>query len=203
MEPQVKKVILSLEKRRISCSYAANRDEAMKTVVSMIPENSRVGIGGSITIQELQVEEPLKNNGCEIFWHWRAQAEELDETRRQAIMSDVYLSSSNAITLDGRLVNIDGFGNRVASMAFGPKKVLIVAGKNKIVDNVEAGLDRIKNVVCPANATRLHLDTPCGKIGKCTDCSSPQRMCNITTIIEGTPRGLEMHVLLVGEDLGF
>jgi NAD-dependent dihydropyrimidine dehydrogenase PreA subunit/galactitol-specific phosphotransferase system IIB component len=203
MDEKIRKLLEALEKRKIACSFVANRSEAAEKVLSMIPDKSVVGIGGSMTIQELNIEESLKDKDCEVHWHWRVKKEDMDQTRRQAMMADIYLSSANAITEDGVLVNIDGTGNRVAAMVFGPGKVLIVAGKNKIAADVHGALQRIKNIACPQNSRRLKLNTPCAKTDKCHECKSPERMCNVTTLIEGKPNSVEMFVLLVGEDMGF
>ncbi|EEG79135.1 lactate utilization protein [Dethiobacter alkaliphilus] len=203
MQENIKVVLQALKKRGISCSYAADKEQALGELSGLVAKGCSVGIGGSMTVQELDVESVLKERGCRVFWHWRVKQEEVQETLRQAMLADVYLSSTNAITLDGRLVNVDGRGNRVASMIFGPEKVVIIAGKNKIVNDLEATLDRIKKVACPQNARRLQLETPCAETDNCTDCSSAERMCNVTTIIEGNPNGVKMHVLLVGENLGF
>ncbi|MCW3490215.1 lactate utilization protein [Dethiobacter alkaliphilus] len=203
MEESIKEVLQALTKRGIPCSYAADKAHALGELAGLIAKGCSVGIGGSMTVQGLGVESVLEERGCRVFWHWRVNQEDVQETLRQAMLADVYLSSTNAIILDGRLVNVDGRGNRVASMIFGPEKVVIIAGKNKIVNDFEAALDRIKKVACPQNARRLQLETPCAETDNCTDCASAERMCNVTTIIEGNPNGIEMHVLLVGEDLGF
>jgi hypothetical protein len=204
MDDQIKVLLAAFNKRKIPCSFAKNRSEALNWALACIEPNSTVGIGGSVTVNELNIVEPLKEKGCTIYWHWQAGSpEETAQIRRRAMNADVYMCSSNAITMDGRLVNIDGTGNRVASMVFGPKKVLIVAGINKITDNLDAALQRIKNVACPLNARRLGLNTPCARTGKCHDCNSRHRMCNVTTIIEGKPYGSDMHVLIVGENMGF
>ncbi|MBS4023310.1 MAG: lactate utilization protein [Dethiobacter sp.] len=203
MDEQIQELMSALERKRISCTFAANRTEAAEKVLSMIPADSNVGIGGSVTIQELGIEETLKEKGCEVYWHWRVPKEEADAERRRALTADVYLCSTNAITEDGVLVNIDGTGNRVVSMVYGPKKAVIVTGKNKIVKDVDSALKRIKEVACPLNARRLNRATPCAKTGKCHDCKTEERMCNVTTIIERAPSSIEMHVLIVGEDMGF
>jgi hypothetical protein len=117
--------------------------------------------------------------------------------------SDLFLSSVNAITMDGELVNIDGMGNRVNATNFGPKKVILVAGYNKIVEDVQEAIKRIKNVTAPMNARRLNLEVPCAKLGKCADCNSPNRMCRIVVILEWKPTWTDMLVILVGEELGY
>ncbi len=203
MDERIKKLMNALEKRKIACSYAHDRREAAAKLLAMIPENSVVGIGGSVTVQELAIEEALKEKGCQVLWPWRAKKEEMDAVRRRTMTADVYLCSSNAITGDGRLVNIDGTGNRVAAMIYGPRKVFVVAGRNKIAKDLEDALRRIKEVACPQNARRLQKKTPCAATDRCNDCMSADRMCNVTAIIEGNPNMSELHVILVGEDMGF
>ncbi|HHW91522.1 MAG TPA: LUD domain-containing protein, partial [Firmicutes bacterium] len=116
---------------------------------------------------------------------------------------EFYLASSNALTEDGRLVNIDGTGNRVMGMVYGPRRVILVVGSNKLAGSLEAALERIHREACPPNARRLKLQTPCAATGECNDCSSPDRMCKVTTIIEGKPGATDLEVILVGEKLGY
>lgn len=122
---------------------------------------------------------------------------------KEMLTCDLFLTSTNALTLTGNLVNIDGTGNRAASMFFGPRKIIIIAGRNKIVGSIEEGLNRIKMYAAPANARRLNLSTPCASTGFCADCNSPERICRITTILERKPLLTDIHVLVVNEDLGF
>ena len=117
--------------------------------------------------------------------------------------SDLFLSSANAITLNGEMVNIDGIGNRVNSTNFGPGKVILVVGYNKIVDDVQEAIQRIKNVAAPMNARRLNIDVPCAKVGKCVDCHSPNRICRVIVIHERKPSLTDILIILVGEELGF
>ena len=116
---------------------------------------------------------------------------------------DLFFTSTNALTLKGHLVNIDATGNRVGAMVFGPRRVIVVAGANKIATDLEAALARVKTFACPPNARRLGFDTPCAHTGLCTDCNSPQRICRVTTIIERQPRATDLAVCLVNEDLGY
>ncbi len=161
-------------------------------------------MGGSRTVDSLGVVPELEAKGCQIYWHWRAQTPaEAKELRRAQLTADVFLASSNAVTEDGRLVNIDGTGNRVAAMVYGPHKVILVCGRNKVVPDLEAALDRIHNVAAPPNARRLNTGTPCGLTGRCNDCDSPGRMCAVTVIIERCPRETDLKVVLVKEDLGY
>ena len=123
--------------------------------------------------------------------------------RRAQLTADAFLTGSNAVTMDGRLVNTDGSGNRVAAMIFGPGKVIVVAGVNKIVRDVEEAEERIRKTAAPINNRRLNLPNPCVKTGECMDCQGPTRICNVTTILHKRPKLTEMHVILVGEELGF
>lgn len=204
MEQRISKLISSFKNRNIPCSFVTDRYAAQDLIIGAIPRNSTVGIGGSVTIKELDLEKKLTNKGCQVIWHWRASNEEESiEMKRLAMLTDIYLSSTNAVTLDGRLINIDGSGNRVASMVFGPKKVIIVLGVNKIAEDLESALYRIKKYACPQNARRLNINTPCAMKDYCNDCKSSERMCNITMIIEGKPSHTDFRVVIVGENLGY
>lgn len=184
--------------------YVDNSKEALDKVMSLIPKEAKVGIGGSVTVREVGLVKTLEKQGHTIFAHWdqSLKLKEKLEMRKKALTSEVYLTSSNAITLQGQLLNIDGTGNRVAAMIFGPKKVIIIVGANKLVDTLDEAFARIRNVSSPLNAKRLNLKTPCALTGKCTDCNSPDRMCNITVILEKRPKLSDITVVLVGEDLG-
>lgn len=201
---EVDQALKALKDRHINAEYVDNADQARDRVSAMISNNSTVGIGGSITVQELDLETLLLNKDCIVFWHWHGtDQEEQDAIRRKAMNANVYICSSNALTLDGKLVNIDGTGNRVGSMVFGPRRVLIIVGINKLTENLHTAIERIKTKACPPNARRLKKNTPCAETDHCSDCSSPQRMCNVTTIIEGKPGSIDMSVLIVGEELGY
>lgn len=200
----VDKTLKALKKRHINAQYVENAEQAREKVSAMVSNNSTVGIGGSVTVQELDLENLLLNKDCIVFWHWHGtDQEEQDAIRRKAMNADVYICSSNAITHDGRLVNIDGTGNRVGAMVFGPRRVIIIVGVNKLTDNLDTAIERIKTKACPPNARRLKKKTPCAETDQCHDCSSPQRMCNVTSIIEGKPGSIDMNVLIVGEELGY
>ncbi len=177
--------------------------EAKEAALKLIGTGS-VGFGGSMTIQELGLYEALTEQGNPTYWHWRAKSEEIPEIHRQANRADTYLCSSNAILESGALLNIDGTGNRLASMFFGPKQLIFIVGVNKLAGDYADALARIKREACPPNAKRLNLETPCGVTGKCTDCHHPRRMCNATLLLERPSNALKnTHVLLVNETLGF
>jgi hypothetical protein len=156
-------------------------------------------------LAELGLIGRLEAAGKQTLVHGRAGLS-LEE-RRQIMAAqqqcDLFFTSSNALTLQGQLVNIDATGNRVCAMAFGPRKVVVVAGANKISYSLEAALRRVKEVACPPNARRLNFNTPCAKTGLCSDCNSPDRICRITTIIDKKPRATDMLICLINEDLGY
>jgi len=185
--------------------YADNSKEALDKVMSLIPREAKVGIGGSVTVRDIGLVEAIEKQNNPIFMDWGKPLElkEKLKVRKEALTIDVYLTSSNAITLQGQLVNIDGTGNRVSAMIFGPKKVIIIAGANKLVGTLDEALARIKNIACPLNGKRLNLNTPCALTGKCTDCNSPDRMCKVTVILEKKPNLSDITIVLVGENLGY
>ncbi|NLP18372.1 MAG: lactate utilization protein [Firmicutes bacterium] len=204
MEEKYRQVVEALEKRGIKAVFIPTKEEARQMLLDRIPAGASVGIGGSMSIQELEVEEELAAKGCEVLWHWRGSCpEQVNSLRRRALTCDFYLASSNAITQDGRLVNIDGTGNRVMGMVYGPPRVILVVGINKLSTDLEGALDRVRREASPPNARRLKLKTPCAITGECNDCTSPDRMCKVVTIIEGKPGETELEVLLVGEKLGY
>lgn len=194
---------LRLEKIGYTAKVFSTGAEAKAYLLSTIPQTDTVGVGGSMTVQELGLAQALRERGQQVFWHWGVPADQVNEMRRLASTADTYLCSANAILTDGRIVNIDGFGNRLAATLYGPKKVYMIIGENKLVDTLDAAMDRIKNVSCPQNAKRLQLKTPCAVLGHCTDCSSPDRMCHATVILDRKPNSHPMEILLVAESLGY
>jgi L-lactate utilization protein LutB len=204
MEDRLLKAQQALTKHGIDTRIVATAAEAKQLVLDEVEPGQKVGVGGSRTVDSLGVVPELEAKGCQIYWHWRAQTPaEAKELRRAQLTADVFLASSNAVTEDGRLVNIDGTGNRVAAMVYGPHKVILICGRNKVVPDLEAALDRIHNVAAPPNARRLNTGTSCGLTGRCNDCDSPGRMCAVTVIIERCPRETDLKVVLVKEDLGY
>ncbi|MBM7614911.1 lactate utilization protein [Alkaliphilus hydrothermalis] len=203
MNNKVKAVIENLQRRKIKAQYFDSREAVIKAILEESTNDQVVGIGGSMTIKELNLHEVLKDEGKEIHWHWLVDLQKRNEVRQKAASADVYLTSTNALTETGDLVNIDGVGNRVSAMYYGPKKVIVICGINKITSDVTSAMERIKKEACPPNAKRLGLKTPCAVTGECNDCRSEQRMCNITTIISHKPMAMELHVYIVGEPLGY
>jgi hypothetical protein len=201
----VEKTMASLKKHGIEALYFSNRADAKEEVLKRIPPKAKVGIGGSVTLREIGLVDDLAKRGHEVFDHWKEglSKEERFQVGRKQQKAEVFLTSTNALTLDGKLINVDATGNRVTSMIFGPPKVMVLAGTNKIVKDLSEGLARIKKVVSPRNCQRRKDQTPCAVDGICHDCNSPGRLCRITTIIERKPFDTDLTVILVGEELGY
>lgn len=195
--------IYALVRKGFHVHHAATLSEAKAIVMQLIGPADSIGFGGSVTLQSMSIYEALQSLGRHPHWHWKSD-EPKPEAMAQAASSDVYLCSSNAITADGCLVNIDGTGNRVGAMIAGPKQVIIVAGSNKLVDGgVPQALGRIKTVACPLNARRLGLDTPCARESKCDAAHCQRSMCNVTSIFERPVGGHKITVVLVDEEAGY
>lgn len=193
----------TLEKKGYTVTRLPSPEAAREYLLHAIDPTATVGIGGSMSVREIGIAPELTRRGNPVFWHWTADREQMAEARIQANRAEIYLTSTNAITDKGQLVNIDGFGNRVAAMAFGPEKVYVLVGQNKLCAGLEEAMERIKQVACPQNARRLGLNTPCAHTGKCADCQSPQRFCNATLILDRCPGAHPMEILLVQENLGY
>jgi L-lactate utilization protein LutB len=179
--------------------------EAQRKALSLLRKGATVGIGGSRSAEEIGLLDALRRGKYELFDQYASRLSKKDSlaARKQGTHADYFVSGTNAVTEDGKLVNIDGLGNRLAAFCFGPEKVIIVVGRNKIVSDVESAIDRVRNVAAPMNAIRFGLSTPCVKTGRCSDCSSPQRICNLTLIIEKQRTKGRISVILVNEELGF
>jgi hypothetical protein len=174
-------------------------------LIKTIPKSATIGIPGSVTIRELGIMEKLKKRGNKIYQHWRSElTEETDkDARRFEGSADFYLTSANAITIDGDIINIDGIGNRVASMIYGPKNVIIIAGINKIVRSIDEGIKRSKDIAGVMNAKRVGAETPCVKTGICVDCQAKRRICRVISIMQYRPWQTDITVALVAKNLGF
>jgi L-lactate utilization protein LutB len=198
--------VAALKKNNFEASYAKTRKEAEEQALALIPKGATVGFGGSwTTMVELSLPDMLEKRGHTVYNHSKPglTPEQIMDCRHKQLSCDVFLSSSNAVTLDGQLVNVDGTGNRAAAMIFGPKKVVIIAGINKIVNDIAAAEQRIKLYAAPINNKRLNKPNPCTQTGVCMDCQGPTRICNVTTIIRKKPSLADFHVIIVGEELGF
>jgi L-lactate utilization protein LutB len=205
-EQKCRKAVSSLEKNGFTARFCATPQEAAEYIVAEAADAVSVGFGGSMSVVALGVEQVLREQGKDILNHAfpGLSREERVAVMRRQLTCDLFLSGSNAVTLNGELVNIDATGNRVASMIFGPRKVIVVAGRNKLVEGtVQDAIDRVKNRATPPNAKRLGFNTPCSVSGSCSNCNSPDRICRATTIIDRKPRMTEFHVLVVNSDMGF
>ena len=204
-------LIERLSGNNISAVYVEHKKEAFEKVISMIPEGSVVGFGDSVTLRQIGVVDALEQGNYTFLNPWKPgiSVEENIALKKRALTSDVFVTGTNALTLDGKIVNVDGHGNRVAAMLFGPEKVIIVVGVNKIVENLDEALERVREKAAPLNVKR-HPDfdpmPPCGTTGVCSDCSSAWRICNKTVIIErqfdNDKYKPVITVVIVGEDLG-
>ena len=201
----IEKTLTALNRKRFIAVYAKDAQEAKDYVLSQIKDADVVGAGGSMTLRETGIIDALLERGNTVVSADVAQKNGQDQVAAQhaGMNTDVYLSSTNALTLDGDLINIDGRGNRVAALFFGPPKVIIVTGKNKLTANPHTAVARIKKVACPQNARRLGYHTPCADTGVCGDCSIPQRMCNVTVRMQYPTRDKEIHVVLIDGDFGY
>jgi L-lactate utilization protein LutB len=204
-EQKCEKAVESLGKNGFTAVYCRTREEARDYILAEAVGAESIGFGGSLSVADLELTGRLQEMGKDLLLH---SAPGLTPEERRAVMHrqltcDLFLAGANAVTLSGCLVNMDATGNRVGSMLFGPQKVIVVAGRNKLVEgDITAAIRRVKEWASPANARRLNLNTPCAKTGFCCDCSSPDRVCRITTIIDRKPRQTDLRVLVVNEEMG-
>ena len=195
------KVIQGLKSRNMTGYYAANREEALELALSLIPKGSSVTMGGAMSAQEIGLVEAVRSPDYNFI------DRNAFEDRRAALLAgydaDVFLTSANAMTEDGVLVNIDGNANRVSCIANGPKKVLVIAGMNKVCKDLDHAMKRARNVAAPINAQRFGLNTPCARTGSCMDCKSPDTICCQFLITRFSRHANRIHVILVNDNLGF
>ncbi len=196
-----KKVMKGLESRNMSAYYAADRDAAKAIALSLIPEGASVTMGGAMSAHEIGLVDALKAG------NYRFIDRDAYEDKRQAMLlaydADVFLSSANAITEDGVMINIDGNANRVSAICQGPKKVVFIVGMNKVCPDVDSAMKRARNVAAPINAQRFGLSTPCAKTGACMDCKSPDTICCQFLMTRFSRHKDRIHVVLVNDNLGF
>ena len=193
-------VIKGLESRNMSGYYAADKEEALKQALQLIPEESSIAMGGCMSAHEIGLIKALEEGNYNYMDRDKME-------RRAALMAaydaDVFLSSANAITDDGIMVNIDGNSNRVSCIAQGPRKVIFIVGINKVCSDLDAAMKRARNVAAPANAQRFEVKTPCKEKGKCFDCKSPDTICCQFLITRYSRHTGRIHVILVNDNLGF
>lgn len=198
-----KKMIENLKKRHIDAYYCDNSQEAIRQVLALMPAGSSISWGGSETIRKMGLVDAIHAADYVVYDRDLAQSnEEKQDIYRKAFSCDFYLSSVNAISEDGVIVNIDGNGNRVAAITWGPNRVIFVVGMNKVAQNVEAALARSRSTASPTNAARFNIDTPCHADGVCHNCKSTDCICNYIHFLRNSPKGRHI-VVLVGEELGY
>ena len=195
------KVIKGLASRNMTGYYAASKEEALEIALSLIPEESTVTMGGAMSAHEIGLPQALEEGNYNFID--RDKIEDKRAAMLAAYDADFFLSSANAMTEDGIIVNIDGNANRVSAIAQGPKKVLFIVGMNKICDDVDGAMKRARNVAAPINAQRFGLDTPCTKTGSCMNCKSLDTICCQFLITRFSQHPGRIHVILVNECLGF
>ena len=195
------KVIKGLESRNMQGYYAASKEEALKTALSLIPEGSSVTMGGAMSAHEIGLVDALKSGNYNFID--RDAAPDRRAAMLLAYDADFFLASVNAMTDDGILVNIDGNSNRVSAICHGPKHVIFIVGMNKVCRDLDGAMKRARNVAAPINAQRFGLSTPCAKTGKCMDCKSPDTICCQFLITRFSRHAGRIHVILVNDNLGF
>ncbi|MFA6507419.1 MAG: lactate utilization protein [Treponemataceae bacterium] len=195
----------ALKKNDFDAVYFSNREQAVEFVLGFVKSGAEVGFGGSMTVAALGIKDKAKAKGAVTLDHGEAALtpEQKADYRRRQQLCDLFLCSTNALTLDGMLVNVDGNGNRTNAMTFGPKKVIVVAGVNKIVSDEDAANERIRRYAAPLNNKRLNMPNPCVKAGVCCDCKGKTRICKIYSTLRRKPSATDFTVVIIGEELGF
>lgn len=199
-------IIKNLNKRQMEGYYCQDKNSALEKTLELIPKGSSISYGGSVTIEEVGLIKAIKNSEYNIINKENENDISIEDKRKmygEICCSDFFLMSTNAITLNGELINIDGRGNRVAFLCYGPQNVLILAGMNKVVTDVDEGMKRARNIAAPPNAIRLNRKTPCAITGKCEDCYSSDCMCGQLVITRRSGIPNRIKVILIGEELGY
>lgn len=204
-ERRAESVIEALKKNRINASFVADPGQAAAAVMALIPEGASVGMGGSVTMFQTGLVEALRQGPVRLIDRYEPNIAPTEMAARfkQALTADVFVSGVNAITEQGELVFVDATCNRVAPILYGPDKVILIAGCNKITPNLAFAQERIRHFVAPTNAKRIGRKTPCAVTGRCEDCASPERICNATVVIHKQANPQRMHLVLVGGELGY
>ncbi|MCP4692168.1 MAG: lactate utilization protein [Desulfobacterales bacterium] len=204
-EKQAEKCVKNLKKHRFDAHFAPDVEGAASLILDIVSECETFGFGGSDTVRKMGIPQKLKEMGKTVYDHWDKafNAEQVHEARLNQGRCDCFFCSANGVSMTGEIVNVDGAGNRVAAMSFGPKKVVIVAGVNKVRPDLHSALARVKEIAGPMRAKSLNMETPCAETGVCADCNSPQRICRITAILHRPPMLTDVSVVLVNAALGF
>lgn len=205
IEERVKRTIENLEKNNMNGYFVQTEEEALKKIEELISEGDTVSVGGSMTLFETGVIELLRNGKYNFLDRYEEglNPEGIKEVFRKSFFADAYFTGTNAITENGELYNVDGNGNRVAAMLYGPDKVIVLAGRNKIVKDLDQAILRVKETAAPANNVRLNKNNPCMKTGRCMDCKLEGRICNEYTVIKRQNNKDRIHVIIINKDLGY
>lgn len=200
-----KKVVETLIKNEFDAVYVATAEEAASFIMAQVKPETKVGFGGSMTIKNMGIQDKVKAAGGIVLDHGEPDLtrEERVAIAREELLSDLYLCSSNAITLDGTLVNIDGMGNRVSALSFGPKKVIVVISTDKICKDEKAAFERLEGIAAPMNNKRLDTPNPCTKAGVCVNCQTKTRICRVYSVIKKKPVAADISVIIMGESAGY
>lgn len=205
VDNKVAKTIEALEKNNINGYYVKSKQELFNTIEKLVKKGDTIACGGSMTLFETGVIDYLRSDDFKFLDRYKEgiTADELKTVYKGAFTSDVYFASSNAVTQDGFLYNVDGNGNRVAAILYGPEKVVLICGVNKIVKDIDEAIKRNREISAPINAKRLDRKTPCTKVGHCMDCKSPERICREYTLIKSQGNKERMHIIFINENLGY
>ncbi len=204
MNEKLIRVAEALNARGFHAVVCRTAKEASDFVRNDMPQGATVAIGGSMTVKQMGLEALLREDGHTVLWHWEVAPDKRPALLHEAMNADAYICSANALTEDGLMVQIDGTGNRVSAMCYGPRTVYIVIGCNKLVEGgYQQAVKRIKQVSCPQNARRIGLDTPCAATDKCNASACTHSMCHLFLALEGAPTGNTTKVVLVDETLGY
>lgn len=196
-------LVKNLKSRHFDAYYCATKEDALKKALELIPEGASIGWGGALSCQQIGLTDAVNNGPYRAMDRAKcASMEEREQLMRDHLSADVYLTGANALSLDGQMVNIDGTGNRVAAIIYGPRSVLVVAGMNKVVDTLDEAVRRARTVAAPMNQQRFLHDTPCTVTGTCADCKSERCICNQIVITRHCRPVDRIKFIIVGEDLG-
>lgn len=196
-------LVSNLRKRHFDAYYCENRESALEKAMELIPDGALIGWGGAMSAQQIGLMDTLRNRNANLIDRDNAvDAQERTKMMKQCLTADVFLTGANALSLDGQMVNIDGNGNRVAAIVYGPEKVIVIAGMNKVCDTLEQAVQRARTVAAPANSQRFGGTAPCKTTGSCHNCVSPDCICNQILITRHCRPAGRIQFILVGEDLG-
>ena len=196
-------LVKNLQSRHFEAYYCENREQALEKALELIPEGASVGWGGTLSAAQIGLLDAVKKGGFQALDRDSCKTpEEKEQCAKASMFADVFLTGANGLSLDGQMVNIDGTGNRVAAIVYGPKSVIVIAGMNKVEDDLESAVRRARTVAAPMNQQRFQLPNPCTVTGTCADCKSPTCICNQMLITRNCRPAGRIKFILVGEDLG-